>query len=103
MNAPAHPAAIAPPLPADLLAALHTGFGARCSTAPAVCEQHGRDESVFDVPPPQAAMMLASVAALVPIATRRRNWRRSRPRRCQSSNNAPNCSTRPMVPPAPCR
>lgn len=75
MNAPAHPAAIAPPLPADLLAALHTGFGARCSTAPAVCEQHGRDESVFDVPPPQAVVFAESegeVAQVVALCSRHR-------------------------------
>ena len=60
MNAPlnAHLAADAAvaPLPQALLATLQAEFGARCATALAVREQHGRDESVFDVPPPQAVV-----------------------------------------------
>ncbi|MBU4518187.1 MAG: FAD-binding protein, partial [Gammaproteobacteria bacterium] len=42
--------------PAELLAALQSRFGAQCSTALAVREQHGRDESVYDVPPPAAVV-----------------------------------------------
>ncbi|MCY4745864.1 FAD-binding protein [Pelomonas sp. UHG3] len=67
MNAPAFPTAVAAPLPADLLAALQAAFGARCSTARAVCEQHGRDESVFDVPPPQAVVFAESEAEVAQV------------------------------------
>ena len=48
--------AVAAPLPQALLGALQHEFGTRCTTALAVREQHGRDESVFDVPPPQAVV-----------------------------------------------
>jgi D-lactate dehydrogenase (cytochrome) len=34
-----------------MLEALRARFGERCSTAQAVREQHGRDESVYDAPP----------------------------------------------------
>ena len=43
-------------VPAALLAALQARFGAQLSTARVVREQHGRDESVFDVPPPDAVV-----------------------------------------------
>ncbi|MFN3860542.1 MAG: FAD-binding oxidoreductase [Roseateles sp.] len=56
MNAPEILAATAPPLPAALVDALRERFGTRLSLATAVREQHGRDESVFDVPPPQAVV-----------------------------------------------
>ena len=61
MNAP-HPAPNAPrrALPAEMLAALQARFGARCSTAAAVREQHGRDESPFDVTPPDAVVFCES-------------------------------------------
>ena len=62
MNAPAPFDAVAAPLPQGLLDALQAEFGARCSTALAVREQHGRDESVFDVPPPQAVVFAQSEA-----------------------------------------
>jgi D-lactate dehydrogenase (cytochrome) len=64
MNAPqhAHPTpVIAPrPMPAEMLDALRTRFGDRCSTAMAVRELHGRDESPFDVPPPDAVVYCES-------------------------------------------
>jgi D-lactate dehydrogenase (cytochrome) len=55
------PAELAPhlsprPMPEAMLSALQQRFGARCSTARAVREQHGRDESPFDVPPPDAVL-----------------------------------------------
>ena len=60
MNAPqhAHPTpVIAPrPMPAEMVDALRARFGDRCSTAMAVRELHGRDESPFDVPPPDAVV-----------------------------------------------
>lgn len=75
MNAPLpthHLPRIAPrPLPAEMLAALKQRFGDRCSTALAVREQHGRDESPFDVPPPDAVVYCDSteeVAAVVALA-----------------------------------
>ena len=59
------------PVPAEMLAALKAHFGDRCSTALAVCEQHGRDESPFEVPPPEAVVFAESaedVAAAVALA-----------------------------------
>jgi len=77
MNAPAELAAhlqphLQPrPMPPHMLAALQAHFGARCSTARAVREQHGRDESPFDAPPPEAVVFCegtADVAAAVALA-----------------------------------
>jgi len=74
MNAtlPAHLLTVEPrPVPAPMIAALKTRFGERCSTAMAVREQHGRDESPFDVPPPEAVVFAESteeVAAAVALA-----------------------------------
>ena len=62
MNAPTSVSAMAAPLPQALLAALQAEFGGRCSTAQALREQHGRDESVFDVPPPQAVVFAQTEA-----------------------------------------
>ncbi len=75
MNAPAALDAVAPPLPAGLLSTLQAEFGARCSTALAVRQQHGRDESVFDVPPPQAVVFVdteAEVARVVSLCAAHR-------------------------------
>jgi D-lactate dehydrogenase (cytochrome) len=65
MNAPATPSHLAPELalrevPAALIQALQSRFGARCSTAQVVREQHGRDESIFEVPPPSAVVFAES-------------------------------------------
>ncbi len=80
MNAPipAHalPAHLLPTLapravPAAMLDALRARFGERCSTALAVREQHGRDESPIDAPPPEAVVYCEStedVAAIVKLA-----------------------------------
>jgi len=43
-------------VPQSLIDALEFRFAAQCSTAMAVREQHGRDESVYDVPPPAAVV-----------------------------------------------
>ncbi|MDP3821592.1 MAG: FAD-linked oxidase C-terminal domain-containing protein [Burkholderiales bacterium] len=75
MNAPL-PAHLLPhldprPVPAAMLDALQTRFGARCSTAMVVREQHGRDESPFDAPPPEAVVYCEStedVAEVVKLA-----------------------------------
>ncbi len=67
MNAPADIQHLLPqvdqrPIPEAFLAALQQRFGAQCSTALAVREQHGRDESVFSVPPPAAVVFAESTA-----------------------------------------
>ena len=58
-------------LPSAMLDALQARFGERCSTAAAVCEQHGRDESVYAAAPPDAVVFCTStddVAAVVTLA-----------------------------------
>jgi len=67
MNAPTAHSHLLPQLnlrdvPAALLEALKTRFGAQFSTALVVREQHGRDESAFDVPPPAAVVFAQSTA-----------------------------------------
>ncbi len=61
-------------LSAPLLADLQTRFGPRFSTAAAVREQHGRDESAFvDVNPPDAVVFaedVGDVQALLALANR---------------------------------
>lgn len=59
--------------PPELVAALQARLGDRCTTALVVREQHGRDESSFDVPPPGAvvfAQSSAEVAFVVQQAAR---------------------------------
>ena len=72
MNAPlsSHvlPAVTSRPLPEAMRQALQARFGERFSTAAAVREQHGRDESPFPVTPPEAVVFCESteeVAAVV--------------------------------------
>ena len=80
MNAPTELTHLVPDLqprevPAELMSALQARFGAQCSTALAVREQHGRDESVYDVPPPAAVVFAQStqdVADAVALAARYR-------------------------------
>ena len=75
MNAPL-PANLLPSIepravPAEMVAALKAKFGERCSTALVVREQHGRDESPIDAPPPEAVVFCEStdeVAAVVALA-----------------------------------
>ncbi|GAA0743970.1 FAD-binding protein [Ideonella azotifigens] len=63
MNAPQlMPNQVARPVPAELLSQLRAHFGERCSTALAVREQHGRDESPFDVLPPEAVLFCESTS-----------------------------------------
>jgi D-lactate dehydrogenase (cytochrome) len=45
--------------PAALIDALQQRFGANCSTAQVIREQHGRDESAFTTVPPPAAVVFA--------------------------------------------
>ena len=59
------------PVPAAMLEALRARFGERCSTAAAVREQHGRDESPYPVTPPEVVVFCEStedVAAVVKLA-----------------------------------
>jgi D-lactate dehydrogenase (cytochrome) len=65
MNAPTDIAHLLPTVqqrdvPAEFIAALQQRFGTQCSTALAVREQHGRDESTFTVPPPAAVVFAES-------------------------------------------
>ena len=64
MNAPTSHQHLAPVIaqrdvPAALIAALQQRFGANCSTAQVIREQHGRDESAFTTVPPPAAVVFA--------------------------------------------
>jgi len=80
MNAPAALNHLVPDVaqrevPAALIAALQAQFGDRFSTAMAVREQHGRDESSFQVPPPAGVVFAestADVAAAVALANQHR-------------------------------
>ena len=76
MNAPTTAQHLLPELspraaPDALNDALKAHFGDRCSTAMAVREHHGRDESSYSVPPPSAVVFAentADVAAAVKLA-----------------------------------
>jgi len=63
------------PMPAAMSDALRARFGERFVTALAVREQHGRDESPFDAPPPEAVVFCESteeVAFVVAAASEHR-------------------------------
>ena len=63
------------PMPAVMIDALRARFGDRFVTSLAVREQHGRDESPFDVPPPEAVVFCESteeVAFVVAMAAQHR-------------------------------
>jgi D-lactate dehydrogenase (cytochrome) len=67
MNAPTalnhlQPLVTARAVPPELMEALASRFGAQLSTALVVREQHGRDESAFDIPPPAAVVFAQSTA-----------------------------------------
>jgi D-lactate dehydrogenase (cytochrome) len=71
MNAPIPLRQVARPLPEAFVTALRTRFGEQLSTAAAVREHHGRDESAFPPMPPDAVVFARStddVAALVGLA-----------------------------------
>ncbi|OIN92785.1 MAG: 2-hydroxy-acid oxidase [Comamonadaceae bacterium CG1_02_60_18] len=76
MNAPVshlQPEIHARAVPSALLEALKARFGAQFSAAQAVRDQHGRDESAFTVPPPQAVVFAQStqdVSDAVKLAAR---------------------------------
>jgi D-lactate dehydrogenase (cytochrome) len=71
MNAPipAHlmPALAPRPVPPAMLKALKALFGERCSTALAVREQHGRDESPLEAPPPEAVVFCESTEEVADV------------------------------------
>ena len=65
MNAPTELSHLVPEIklravPQALIDALKARFGAQCSTALPVREQHGRDESSFQAPPPAAVVFAES-------------------------------------------
>jgi D-lactate dehydrogenase (cytochrome) len=65
MNAPTQSIHFLPqiaqrPIPQVLIEALQTRFGKQCSIAMAVREHHGKDESSFAVPPPDAVIFAES-------------------------------------------
>ena len=65
MNAPAQASHLLPtialrPVPQAFLEALQQRFGAQCSTALSVREQHGRDEGSLQAPPPSAVVFAES-------------------------------------------
>ena len=77
MNAPTSPLQLLPlinqrAVPQALIDSLKARFAERCSTALVVREQHGRDESSFESPPPAAVVFAentADVAAVVALAS----------------------------------
>ena len=77
MNAPTELSHLVPEIklravPQALIDALKARFGAQCSTALPVREQHGRDESSFQAPPPAAVVFADStqdVAEAVKLAS----------------------------------
>lgn len=77
MNAPTAITHLVPEIrlrsvPPALIEALKARFGAQCSTALVVREQHGRDESSFEAPPPDAVIFAEStqdVADAVKLAS----------------------------------
>jgi D-lactate dehydrogenase (cytochrome) len=74
MNAPlpAHllPTVALRSVPDALVESLKSRFGAQCSTALAVREQHGRDESAFTTVPPPSAVVFAESTQDVADAVR---------------------------------
>ena len=71
MNAPATltrccPTSSRARCPPPCIDALKARFGERCTTALAVREQHGRDESPFHVPPPDAVVFCREHATTWP-------------------------------------
>jgi D-lactate dehydrogenase (cytochrome) len=58
------------PVPAAMLQALRERFGERCSTAVAVREHHGRDESPFPVTPPEVVVYCESTDEVAFVVAR---------------------------------
>ena len=71
MNAPL-PAHLLPTVeprrvPTEMIDALKARFGERCSSALAVRQQHGRDESPLDAPPPELVVFCESTAEVAEV------------------------------------
>ena len=82
MNAPL-PSHLLPPverraIPAAMLTALRERFAERCSTATAVREQHGRDESTYPLTPPDAVVFCESTEDVMAVVGLGRRVRRAR-------------------------
>ncbi len=56
-------------VPAAMLATLRQRFGERCSSATAVREQHGRDESPFPMTPPEVVVFCHSTKEVAEVVT----------------------------------
>src|SRR5690606_26782067 len=74
MNAPTTPHHLQPvatlrSVPQPFLDALAARFGALCSTALAVREQHGRDEGSLQAPPPSAVVFAESTQDVADAVT----------------------------------
>ena len=73
MNAPLPnnvlPEIVPRPVPPAMLEALKARFGDRCSTAAAVREQHGRDESPYPVMPPEVVLFCESTQDVADAVT----------------------------------
>ncbi len=70
MNAPIAAAPLAAErraMPPAMLAELQARLGERCATSGALRAQHGRDESVFDVEPPEAVIFAESTDEVVAV------------------------------------
>ena len=55
------------PVPAAMLQQLRSRFGERCSTATAVREQHGRDESAYPMTPPEVVVFCESTEEVAAV------------------------------------
>ncbi len=74
MNAPTSPMHLLPQIhprdvPRAMIDALKARFAERCSTALVVREQHGRDESSFDAPPPSAVVFAENTAEVAEVVS----------------------------------
>ena len=67
MNAPMDPGSLKKPLPDTMIQALRERFGDRCSTAQAVREHHGRDESPYPEMLPDVVVFAQSTEDVVEV------------------------------------
>jgi D-lactate dehydrogenase (cytochrome) len=57
------------PVPQALIDALKARFGANCSTAMVIRQHHGKDESSYDIPPPDAVVFAESTKDVADAVT----------------------------------